>query len=48
MTQARLATLLEFDPRVYNRWERGTTTQALVVLLDNLIKRAQMSKVLAA
>lgn len=100
MTQTRLAALLEIDPRVYNRWERGTATpqldtvvriaqllqvsldelvgleamhsapavhnpklaalyqqvdtlsdedqQALVVLLDSLIKRAQMSKVLAA
>jgi transcriptional regulator with XRE-family HTH domain len=26
ITQTRLATLLEVDPRVYNRWERGTAT----------------------
>lgn len=26
ITQARLASLLEVDPRVYNRWERGTAT----------------------
>jgi len=24
MTQTRLASLLEINPRVYNRWERGT------------------------
>lgn len=26
ITQARLASLLAVDPRVYNRWERGTAT----------------------
>jgi len=26
ITQARLAELLDVDPRVYNRWERGTAT----------------------
>jgi transcriptional regulator with XRE-family HTH domain len=26
ITQTRLAALLEVDPRVYNRWERGTAT----------------------
>ncbi len=26
ITQTRLASLLEVDPRVYNRWERGTAT----------------------
>lgn len=100
LSQTRLSELLEVDPRVYNRWERGTATpqldtvvkiaqllqvsldelvgleasqsapaihnpklavlfqqvdklsdedqQALVVLMDSLIKRSQMSKLLAA
>lgn len=100
ITQARLAELLSVDPRVYNRWERGTATpqfdtvvriagilqvsldelagieepkhepkihnpklhalvnqldsltdedqQALIILMDSLVKRSKMSKVLAA
>lgn len=100
ITQARLADLLEVDPRVYNRWERGAATpqletvvriaqilqvsldelagltatkseprvrnpklhalyqqmdglsdedqQALIILMDSLVKRSRMRKVLAA
>jgi transcriptional regulator with XRE-family HTH domain len=100
ITQARLAQLLEVDPRVYNRWERGTAVpqldtvvriaqllqisldtlvgleaaedeprvrnpklhalyqqmdqlsdedqQALIILMDSLVKRSHMSKLLAA
>jgi len=39
MTQARLAELLSVDPRVYNRWERGSTTpqfDAVVKIADIL------------
>ena len=97
ITQARLASLLEVDPRVYNRWERATATpqfdtvvriadilqvsldelagrsatisapkihntellnlyqqvdglpdaeqQALILVIDSLVKKAQMEKV---
>lgn len=100
ITQTRLAGLLEVDPRVYNRWERGAATpqletvvriahilqvsldelaglqaakseprvrnpklhalyeqmdglsdedqQALIILMDSLVKRSRMRKVLAA
>ncbi len=51
ITQARLAQILEANPRVYNRWERGTATpqldtlmkiaDALNVSLDELTGRAQ-------
>lgn len=100
ITQTRLAALLGVDPRVYNRWERGSATpqletvvriaqilqvsldelaglqavkseprvrnpklhalygqmdslsdedqQALIILMDSLVKRSRMRKVLAA
>ena len=41
ITQARLAELLNIDPRAYNRWERGTT----VPQLDTLVKIADILKV---
>lgn len=33
LTQARLAELLDIDPRAYNRWERGSTTPQLETLI---------------
>ncbi len=39
ITQIRLAELLEIDPRVYNRWERGTSTpqfEAVIKIADIL------------
>lgn len=54
ITQARLAQILEANPRVYNRWERGTATPQLDTLmkiadvlnvsLDELTGRAQDSQ----
>ncbi len=41
MTQARLASLLDIDPRAYNRWERGSNMPQL----DTLIKIADILKV---
>jgi len=41
MTQTRLAELLEIDPRVYNRWERGTATPQL----DTVVKIADILQV---
>lgn len=40
LTQARLAELLEADPRVYNRWERGIATPQLdtVVKIANILQ----------
>ena len=53
ITQTRLAELLEVDPRVYNRWERGTATpqfdtiikiaDILQVSLDELAGRAEIT-----
>lgn len=50
ITQTRLASLLEVDPRVYNRWERGIATpqfdtvvriaDILLVSLDELAGRS--------
>ena len=54
ITQARLAGLLEVDPRVYNRWERGLATpqfdtiiriaDILQVSLDELAGRKEVEK----
>ena len=54
ITQARLAQILEANPRVYNRWERGTAppqldtlmkiADVLNVSLDELTGRAQDSQ----
>jgi transcriptional regulator with XRE-family HTH domain len=33
LTQIRLATLLTVDPRVYNRWEKGTSTPQLETVI---------------
>ncbi|PHS12250.1 MAG: transcriptional regulator [Kangiella sp.] len=41
ITQARLAGLLEVDPRVYNRWERGLSTPQF----ETIIKIADILKV---
>ena len=41
MTQTRLAELLEVDPRVYNRWERGTATPQL----DTVVKIADILQI---
>ncbi len=41
ITQARLAELLEIDPRAYNRWERGGN----VPHLDTLIRIADLLQV---
>lgn len=41
LTQARLAMLLEVDPRVYNRWEKGTATPQF----DTVIHIADILKV---
>ncbi len=41
ITQARLAELLGVDPRVYNRWERGTATPQL----DTVMKIADILQV---
>jgi transcriptional regulator with XRE-family HTH domain len=40
ITQTRLATLLEVDPRVYNRWERGTSSPQFdtVVKIANILQ----------
>ena len=40
LTQTRLAELLVVDPRVYNRWERGSATPQLdtVVKIANLLQ----------
>ena len=40
ITQTRLATLLEIDPRVYNRWERGTSSPQFdtVVKIANILQ----------
>jgi len=53
ITQARLAALLEVDPRVYNRWERGTATpqfdtvikiaDILQITLDELAGRSEVT-----
>lgn len=53
ITQTRLAQLLEVDPRVYNRWERGLATpqfdtvikiaDILQISLDELAGRASVS-----
>jgi transcriptional regulator with XRE-family HTH domain len=54
ITQARLAGLLEVDPRVYNRWERGLSTpqfetiikiaNILNVSIDELAGRKEPTK----
>jgi len=54
ITQARLAELLEVDPRVYNRWERGLATpqfetiikiaDILNVSIDELAGRKEPTK----
>jgi transcriptional regulator with XRE-family HTH domain len=41
ITQARLATLLEIDPRAYSRWERGDNLPHL----DTLVKIADVLQV---
>ena len=41
ITQTRLASLLEVDPRVYNRWERGTATP----LFDTVVRIADLLQV---
>jgi transcriptional regulator with XRE-family HTH domain len=41
ITQTRLAALLEVDPRVYNRWERGTATPQF----DTVVKIADILQV---
>lgn len=41
MTQTRLAELLEINPRVYNRWERGTATPQL----DTVVRIADILQV---
>lgn len=41
MTQTRLATLLEVDPRVYNRWERGTAAPQF----DTVVRIADLLQV---
>lgn len=41
MTQTRLAELLEVDPRVYNRWERGTATPQF----DTVVKIADILQI---
>lgn len=41
LTQARVAELLEISPRVYNRWERGTS----VPKLDTVVKIAELLEV---
>lgn len=41
LTQTRLAELLAADPRVYNRWERGTATPQL----DTVVKIAHILQV---
>lgn len=56
ITQSRLAELLGVDPRVYNRWERGTAVpqfetvvriaDILQVSLDELAGRQQPSQAL--
>jgi transcriptional regulator with XRE-family HTH domain len=40
ITQTRLATLLDVDPRVYNRWERGTSSPQFdtVVKIANILQ----------
>ena len=53
MTQVRLARLLEIDPKVYNRWERGLVVpkcesmvklaDVLQVTLDELVGRVEIS-----
>ena len=53
ITQARLSELLEVDPRVYNRWERGTSmpqfeaivrvADILQVSLDELAGRTEIT-----
>jgi len=53
MTQVRLAKLLEVDPKVYNRWERGLVipkfesmvklADVLQVTLDELVGRVDIS-----
>jgi len=53
ITQIRLAELVETDPRVYNRWERGTTVpqfeaivriaNVLQVSLDELAGRTTLT-----
>lgn len=54
LTQARLADLLEISPRVYNRWERGTSVpkldtvvkiaELLAVTVDELVGRRELSE----
>ena len=41
ITQARLAELLEVNPRVYNRWERGLATPQL----DTVVRIADILQV---
>jgi transcriptional regulator with XRE-family HTH domain len=41
LTQARLATLLDVDPRVYNRWEKGSATPQF----DTIIHIADILKI---
>lgn len=41
MTQARLAQLLEVDPRAYSRWEKGSN----IPHLDTLVKIADVLQV---
>lgn len=41
ITQTRLASLLEVDPRVYNRWERGTATP----LFETVVRIADLLQV---
>lgn len=41
ITQTRLSALLEVDPRVYNRWERGTSSPQL----DTVVRIADLLQV---
>ena len=41
ITQTRLATLLTVDPRVYNRWERGTA----IPQFDTVVRIADLLQV---
>ena len=41
ITQARLAELIDVDPRVYNRWERGTATPQF----ETIMKIADILKI---
>jgi transcriptional regulator with XRE-family HTH domain len=41
LTQTRLSALLEVDPRVYNRWERGTSSPQF----DTVVRIADLLQV---